>query len=151
MRVLCVDLGNLCRGPMAEAVLRARLGRAGLCCEVGSAGVGILRAGDPPDLRAVLAAEARGYDLRAKTCRALEPDEPLRHDLVLAMDRWILGELFQLAPEGRDGRIRLLHPEGREVIDPHGGTPADFELALDIIEDAADGLAAILAARRLRA
>ncbi len=151
MRILCVDLGNLCRGPMAEAVLRARFAREGLCCEISSAGASVSEAGALPDIRAILAAGARGYDIRNTACRAVEPTDLVRHDLLLAMDRWILGQLLGLSPERRDGRMRLLHPEGREVIDPYCGTAEDFDLALDIIEDAADGLATILAAQRLRA
>ncbi len=143
MRLLCVDLGNLCRGPMAEAVLGARFRAAGLPVEVASAGIEVVQAGDPPDPRARAVTEARGYSLAGLSCRRLRAEDLARADEVLALDRYVLARILPAAP----GRARLLHPEGLEIADPYDGPGEEFARALDLIEDAADGLVARLARR----
>ena len=87
MRVCFVCLGNICRSPTAEAVMRRRVAEAGLTgtIEVESAGTGSWHVGDPPDARAAQEARARGFlmDGRARQFRSADF---ARFDLVLAMD-----------------------------------------------------------------
>ena len=86
--VLMVCAGNLCRSPMAEAVLRSKLAQAGLAptVAVDSAGTHGFGKGSPPDPRAVTRASLRGYSLKGLTSRPLIADDFSRFDLVLAMD-----------------------------------------------------------------
>ncbi len=149
MRLLCVDFGNVCRGPMVEAVLRARLGRAGLVEAVESAGISVVSPGEPPDPRARAVAAARGYRIEGFRARALASADFARYDRVFAVDRYVLDGLLAQAPAARAGGLRLLHPEGVEIADPYEGATEDFVRALDLIEDAADGLAAALARARI--
>jgi protein-tyrosine phosphatase len=145
-RIAVVCLGNICRSPMAAAVLRQKVAAAGLAdhVEVRSAGTGDWHIGSPADRRARAALVARGYpdDHRARQFVAADFADV---DLVLAMDAANLRDLRRIAPAADVGKIRLFDP-GAEVPDPYYGGPADFEAALDQIERACDRLVAELRA-----
>jgi len=147
VKVLMVCLGNICRSPTAEAVLRALAARHApqLALTVDSAGTGDYHLGEPPDPRSQAAAAHRGYDLsglRARQVRASDFDE---FDLVLAMDKANWSALQRLAPPQRRDRVRLYldYAPGsahREVPDPYYGGPDGFEQVLDLAEQAAQGV-----------
>ncbi len=155
MRVLFVCMGNICRSPTAEAVVRelARRETAGLELEVESAGTHGFHAGDPPDERAIAAARRRGIEMGSLRARKVEARDFERFDLLLAMDEAVYGRLQGIAPAGRNARVRLFleyAPELglRDVPDPYYGGPAGFEAVLDLVEAGARGLIAALAGRR---
>ena len=85
-RLLFVCLGNICRSPAAEGVMRARAEAAGLPVTLDSAGTGDWHAGDPPDRRMTAAARKRGIDLSCLRARQVRPRDFEAFDLVLAMD-----------------------------------------------------------------
>jgi protein-tyrosine phosphatase len=145
--VLAVCLGNICRSPTAEAVLRHKLEALGLAehVEVDSAGTGGWHVGDPPDLRSQRHALRRGYDLSSLRARRVSELDFERFDLILAMDEDNLAELERLRPTQGRAELRLF--AGRSVPDPYSGGPSGFERVLDLIEAASDGLARELAAR----
>ena len=147
LRVLMVCMGNLCRSPMAEAVLRAKLSQAGLApvVVVDSAGTHGFQKGSLPDPRAVSQATSRGYSMQGLTSRPLVAADFSRFDLLLAMDRDNLNTLRERCPKSEHGRLQLLLafapvPSANEVPDPYYGSVAGFEHALDLIEPACDGL-----------
>jgi protein-tyrosine phosphatase len=145
MRVLFVCLGNICRSPTAEAVLRKRAAEHGRIVEVDSAGTGDWHVGNPPDSRAIQAAARRGYDLSGLRARQVRRSDFTDFDLVVAMDRSQLAELRRLAPDHAHERIPLFlnfAPEtGRdEVPDPYYGGAAGFDQMIDLIEAGVDGL-----------
>jgi protein-tyrosine phosphatase len=140
LRVLLVCMGNICRSPTAEAVLRQRLAAAGLAeqVDVDSAGTGGWHAGEPPDARAQRHALQRGFDLsKLRARRVLEADFE-RFDLVLAMDQENLAELERIKPA--DGRAEVRLFAAVEVPDPYHGSAQGFENVLDLIETASDAL-----------
>jgi protein-tyrosine phosphatase len=153
LRVLMVCMGNICRSPTAEGVLRAKLAAAGLQrqVEVDSAGTLGHHAGSPPDARAVRHAAARGYDLSKQRARRVAPADFARFDWVLAMDEGNLDGLRRIAPPDATARVGLLMAHARrfadvaEVPDPYYGAPAGFDRVLDLVEDACDGLVEQLA------
>ncbi|HEY0768078.1 MAG TPA: low molecular weight protein-tyrosine-phosphatase [Steroidobacteraceae bacterium] len=154
MRILFVCLGNICRSPTAEAVLRTLAARDApeLAIEVDSAGTAAYHVGEPPDPRARQAAARRGYDLMALRARIVEPVDFERFDLVLAMDRENLRVLRGSAPTSAHERLRLFlefAPEAgpEDVPDPYYGGPNGFEEVLDLVEAAARGLLAHLRQR----
>ncbi len=147
LRVLMICMGNICRSPTAEAVLRQRLAAHGLNTqvEVDSAGTGGWHVGEAPDSRAQRHAEKRGYDLsRLRARRVVEADFQ-RFDLLLAMDEDNLSELQRLKPAGARAELRLF--AAVEVPDPYQGGAQGFENVLDLIEQASDGLLAELRTR----
>ncbi|MBK9385139.1 MAG: low molecular weight phosphotyrosine protein phosphatase [Planctomycetes bacterium] len=152
-RVLFVCLGNICRSPAAEGLLRQRLREAGLASRVEVRSAGILgdRAGEGADPRMQRAAAARGIELRHRA-RKVDAEDLRRADLVLAMDASNLRALERLAPSNEErAKLRLFASYCRahaveEIPDPYLGTSADFELVLDLLEDGCAGLVAELAA-----
>jgi len=139
LRVLMVCLGNICRSPTAEAVLRTKLDRAGLGTrvQVDSAGTGNWHVGEPPDARAQRHAAKRGYDLSRLRGRQVAEGDFLDFDFILAMDEANLADLQRLAPSGwTRAEVRLFADAA--VPDPYTGSPADFERVLDLVDIAAE-------------
>lgn len=140
MRVLCVCLGNICRSPTAEGVLRKL---AGSRMEVESAGTGGWHIGDPPHGPAIDAAKERGYDLSSLRARQFRAQDFEAFELILAMDRQNLADIEALRPQGSTTPVRLIldfAPEvaASEVPDPY--YTGNFDEALDLIEQAAHGV-----------
>jgi protein-tyrosine phosphatase len=142
-----VCMGNICRSPTAEAVLRHRVARHGLqgAIEIDSAGTHAWHTRNPPDERSMAHAARRGYDLTPLRARRIEAEDYTRFDLLLAMDADNLAHLSEQAPATSQERLRLLMEFApqlgtREVPDPYYGGPAGFERVLDLVEAACDGL-----------
>ena len=134
LRILIVCMGNICRSPTAEAVLRRRLAAGGLDgrVEVDSAGTGGWHAGQAPDSRAQRHALLRGYDLSRLRARRVVEEDFERFDLLLAMDEDNLADLQRLKPAGASAELRLF--AAVEVPDPYHGAAQGFENVLDLIE-----------------
>jgi protein-tyrosine phosphatase len=136
IRVLMVCLGNICRSPTAEGVLRSGLRQAGLEADVqvDSAGTGNWHVGNPPDARSQRHAAKRGYDLSQLRARQISEDDFHRFDFILAMDGDNLADLHRIAPEKHAATVQLF--ASRPVPDPYTGGPEGFEEVLDIVEEA---------------
>jgi protein-tyrosine phosphatase len=148
--LLFVCLGNICRSPTAEGVMRELVRREGLQEQivVDSAGTGSWHVGEAPDARATAAAHARGIVLEG-AARQVAAQDFERFDLLLAMDRSNLRDLHRLAPdEEARARVKLLRefdpiPSGDlDVPDPYYGGPRGFEDVLDLVHSACIGLLA---------
>jgi protein-tyrosine phosphatase len=153
-RILFVCLGNICRSPTAEGVLRGIAARdfAGLPLFVDSAGTADYHVGEPPDRRTVAAARRRGYDLAGLRARRVARSDFENFDHILAMDRANLAELEQLGQGVIGARLGLFleyAPELKvaEVPDPYYGGIEDFERVLDLCEAGARSLLRQLAGR----
>jgi protein-tyrosine phosphatase len=151
MQILFVCLGNICRSPTAEGVLRVLAAREApeLPLEIDSAGTAGYHVGEPPDPRMCHAAARRGYDLSGLRARVVEPADFERFDLILAMDQENLRVLKRRAPAPAHERLRLFlefapESETAEVPDPYYGGAPGFEQVLDLVESAARGLLAHL-------
>jgi protein-tyrosine phosphatase len=145
--VLMVCMGNICRSPTAEGVLRRLVQRAGLQDEVhiDSAGTLDYHVGSPPDARSQRHALRRGYDLSSLRARQVDRRDFERFDLVLAMDWQNLEELQALCPTAHRHKLRRLMEFapaglGEVVADPYYGGQAGFEAVLDHVEQACEGL-----------
>jgi protein-tyrosine phosphatase len=150
-RVLFVCLGNICRSPTAEGVMRRLVADAGLdgAVVVDSAGTAGWHQGDPPDRRSIAEARSRGLDLTGLRGRQVGVHDFEQFDLLLAMDAENQRELLDLAPDAAAAaKVRLLRefdPEAVaggdvEVGDPYYGGPDGFGLVYDQIERACRGL-----------
>ncbi len=150
MRLLFVCLGNICRSPTAEGVMRSLLDREGLegQIEVDSAGTGAWHLDSSPDDRARRAAAERGIDLVGRA-RQVRPEDFENFDLVLAMDRENERLLLELARDEQErAKVRLLREfdpasveaGDLEVPDPYYASAGGFEEVLDLVEAACEGL-----------
>jgi protein-tyrosine phosphatase len=158
MRILFVCMGNICRSPTAEGVMRGLLRDAGLegAVEIESAGTGGWHAGEPPDARAAEAAGRRGVVLEGAARQVIRADFEA-FDLLVAMDRENLRELLALAPDEEAAeKVRLLRefdPASADagdldVPDPYYGGERGFERVLDLVDAACRGLLTELRAAR---
>jgi protein-tyrosine phosphatase len=153
-RVCLVCLGNICRSPMAETILRASLAEAGLdgLVTLDSAGTGDWHIGEPMSAQARAALASRGYDGSAHRARQFRPSWLTERDLVLAMDARNLATLRRMAGAADRDRIRLFgevgglgQGGGGEIPDPYGGNEADFYHVLELLASPAPVIATRLA------
>ncbi len=150
-KILVVCMGNICRSPTADGVLRKKVADAGLteALVIDSAGTHGYHAGHAPDQRSQAEAQKNGYDLSDIESRRVTEEDFYAFDLILAMDQDNLAHLRDMEPDDGRATLRLFldyHPSrrGEEVPDPYYGGRAGFAHVLDLIEVAADGLLAEL-------
>jgi protein-tyrosine phosphatase len=148
IRICFVCLGNICRSPTAEAVMRALVARDGLeeRISIESAGTGDWHIGQTRDKRSRAVGEARGIPLTGRARQFTAPDFD-RHDHVIAMDRSNRDELLRMARSERDrAKVSMLRayepgaPLDADVPDPYYGGPNGFDEVFDICEAACRGL-----------
>jgi protein-tyrosine phosphatase len=160
MRLLFVCLGNICRSPTAEGVMRELVGEAGLQdqIEIDSAGTGSWHVGSPPDRRATATARTRGIALRG-AARTVALQDFYDFDLLLAMDRANRDDLRRLAPDEQTrAKVKLLREfdpaftgadADLDVPDPYYGGDNGFDEVLDLVQAACEGLLEQLRAGQL--
>ena len=144
--VLMVCLGNICRSPMAEGVLLARLAEAGLAGQVrvDSAATGRSHVGHAPDERAIACAAKHGIDIAAQRARALEIADFDEFDFILCADRTILHDARMRKPRTSHAQVELLLEWSgvgkKDVPDPYYGNARDFEQSFRLVDAAASGV-----------
>lgn len=148
-KILFVCLGNICRSPSAEAVMKAIVNKAGMndLFEIDSAGVTGYHAGEPADQRMQRHALQRDIHLTSISRQVRSPDDFKYFDYVIGMDDQNMDDLFHLCPSGNgySNKIKKMTDyctthSNTSVPDPYYGGAAGFELVLDILEDACEGL-----------
>jgi protein-tyrosine phosphatase len=146
IRVLMVCLGNICRSPTAEAMLRQKVHVAGLDdrFEVDSAGTADYHVDSPPDRRSVMHGEERGLRMQHLRGRQVAKADFDRFDFILAMDEDNLANLQRLRPAGARAKVALLMsfaPQAGSlgVPDPYYGGADGFEMVLDLVDAACEG------------
>ena len=144
IRILVVCLGNICRSPLAEGALRARIEASHLAgrVEVDSAGTGGWHAGEPPDRRAIACARAHGVDISRQRARQLRSRDFEDFDWLLCADAENLRDVRQLAPAHARDKVALLLDwactvPGGEVPDPYYGGDPHFEEVWGLVDAAA--------------
>lgn len=148
-RLLFVCLGNICRSPAAEGVMKKVLADRGMDAhfEVDSAGIGNWHEGELPDSRMRKCGAHRGYSLDSRARQFATADfKDFDYIFVMDNDNWKM--LSQKTNNRNDmAKVKMLvdyadnHPQAKLIPDPYYGGEKDFEYALDLIEDAASGLA----------
>jgi protein-tyrosine phosphatase len=146
MKILLVCLGNICRSPMAEGLLRNMATSRGLALTTDSAGMIGTHAGEAPDPRAQAAMRKHGHDISDLRARPFEPYDFERFDLLLAMDASNLRDMLKLAPTPELAEkahsvmdYATKHAE-REVPDPYWGNAKDYEHVYELLNDALEGV-----------
>ncbi|HDM8239589.1 low molecular weight protein-tyrosine-phosphatase [Vibrio campbellii] len=141
-KLLVVCMGNICRSPTGEAVLRAKAKELGISVEVDSAGTIGYHAGNPPDARSMQAGKQRGYSFKGMRSRKVTVGDFDEFDMVLAADKANLADLLDICPTEHRNKVSLFLSHGDsdydEIPDPYYGGDAGFELVLDLIEDASE-------------
>lgn len=139
-KILFVCLGNICRSPTAEGIMRKLIKDAGLENEISvdSAGISSYHQGDRPDSRSIECAERHGIDIRDLRSRPVRADDFAEFDLILGMDDGNIEDLLLKRPEGDERYAKasikkLLEyaPQyGENVPDPyyHNGFDRVFEM-----------------------
>ncbi len=160
MRLLFVCLGNICRSPTAEGVMRSLVSEAGLEqeIEIDSAGTGRWHIGHDPDERASAAALAHGVILQGPA-RQVSGEDFERFDLLIGMDSENVADLRAMAPdEDARERVRLLRefdPASAgagdlDVPDPYYGGDGGFDHVFELVRAACAGLLEQISAGQLR-
>ncbi|MFM2590565.1 low molecular weight protein-tyrosine-phosphatase [Vibrio sp. TBV020] len=141
-KILVVCMGNICRSPTGEAILRAKSEQLNIPVQVDSAGTIGYHQGNPPDVRAKAAGEARGYSFKGIRSRKVVVEDFDNFDLILAADKDNLADLKALCPKHLQYKLKLFlefgHSEYEEIPDPYYGGDKGFELVLDLIEEASE-------------
>ena len=136
--VLVVCLGNICRSPMAEGVLRHHVQTKGLRIKVDSAGTNGYHNGESPDPRAQAEMRRHGIEIAAQESRQIKKKDFDRFDLILVMDTSNHHDVLALAGERKDwqDKVQMFLPEGN-VPDPYYGGDAGFTKVFDLVDRAA--------------
>lgn len=145
-----VCLGNICRSPLAEGILKARAVEYDLPIQVDSAGTSNWHEGELPDKRSIEIARQRGLDIMDQRSRPLRKDDLEAFDLIICMDRENLKNVKALcADDVQSSKLRLMLSFSEsvkidEVPDPYWG--GGFDHVFDLIDEACQGLCWSLAA-----
>ncbi|WP_273976569.1 low molecular weight protein-tyrosine-phosphatase [Vibrio parahaemolyticus] len=139
-RILVVCMGNICRSPTGEAVLRAKAEELGVDVDIDSAGTIGYHTGNTPDSRAMAAGKQRGYSFKGMQARQVSVQDFEDFDLVLAADKANLADLLDICPAEHRHKVSLFLSHSNssydEIPDPYYSGDDGFELVLDLIEEA---------------
>lgn len=144
-RLLIICLGNICRSPMAEGLLRARIEASPLrgSVQLDSVGTGNWHVGEPPDRRAIATMRRHGIDISSLCARHLAEADYREFDWLLCADGSNLRDLHTRAPTNIDKRASLLlewaelADQELEIPDPYCGGERDFEQVFQLLDRAA--------------
>ncbi|MFN3917765.1 MAG: low molecular weight protein-tyrosine-phosphatase [Flavobacteriales bacterium] len=133
MRILMVCLGNICRSPLAEGILKHRANEKGIDLFVDSAGTGFWHVGQKPDKRSIAVAEKNGIDITYQRSRLFKKEDFQEFDLIYAMDENNINELLKKTKNDEEKqKIKLIMNEiypGQNipVPDPYYGGDSGFD------------------------
>ena len=146
MKVLMICLGNICRSPLAEGILKHKVAKQQLNWHVDSAGTGAWHAGDLPDRRSIAIAKKYGIDLTDQRARQFEKSDLDTFDLILTMDKNNYQDILRFAKtEAQRAKVHLILNFSRpnsdsEVPDPYYDNR--FQLVYDLLDEACEAVVA---------
>lgn len=144
MKILMVCLGNICRSPLAEGILKHKVKQKGLNWHVDSAGTGGWHSGELPDRRSIKMAEKNGIDITDQRARQIKGVDFDKFDVILAMDKSNYSDLKSLAKEPlQKEKVKLIMNFARpnsdeEVPDPYYDNR--FQLVFDLLDEACEAV-----------
>ena len=145
IKVLMVCLGNICRSPLAEGILQAKLPKD--ICIVDSAGTGNWHVGEAPDKRSINTAKKHGLDISSQRCRQIKPSDFETFDYIYVMDNSNYTNVIALAPnEEAKSKVKIILNElnpnkNQEVPDPYYGDMTGFENVYEILDEVCELIA----------
>ncbi len=142
MKILFVCLGNICRSPLAEGILRHKAEQLALDIEVDSAGTSNYHIGQSPDSRGISVAFANGIDISHQKARQFELEDFDKFDYIIAMDKSNYSELMNLAGNSKNSKkiklyMNLAYP-GKNIDVPDPYYDGRFVEVFDLLYDASD-------------
>ncbi len=144
MKVLMVCLGNICRSPMAEGILRHKAEEAGMDIEIDSAGTGAWHIGEKPDSRAIFTANKFGIDISYQRARQFRIDDFDKFDWIYVMDRSNYADVLAQARSEEDSKkvemiLNMAQPgKDMPVPDPYYGGDEGFNNVFKLLSTACD-------------
>ncbi|MCG9595322.1 low molecular weight phosphotyrosine protein phosphatase [Vibrio sp. Isolate25] len=142
--ILIVCMGNICRSPLAEVVLKTKADQRGLALDIASAGTLRDQVGNSPDRHVQTLASQHGYNLSGLTATQVKEEDFSNYDMVLAADRASLASLHDLCPREHRSKLALFLSysdiEEKEIPDPYQGSRARHQKAFELIEKGSDGV-----------
>lgn len=141
-----VCLGNICRSPLAEGVMKHKLQHYGIKATVDSAGIVAFHAGEPPDGRAITVAENHGVKIEDQIARKFEPTDFDSFDLILTMDEEVHSDILRMSNDPLQTAkvslfLRYAGMDQKNVPDPYYGGLDGFENVYLMIDSACDRIA----------
>lgn len=146
MRILMVCLGNICRSPLAEGLLRHKVSKKKLPWTVDSAGTAAYHIGNPPDHRMILTSKAKGIDISGLCARQFTAIDFVNFDRIYVMDQSNYNNVLRLAKTNMDRSkvfflLDHLHPTNQiEVPDPYYGNQSNFDEVFALVNEATEAL-----------
>jgi protein-tyrosine phosphatase len=146
MNILMVCLGNICRSPIAEGILKDKSAKAGLNWRIDSAGTNGFHNGEHPHHLSTKVCLQNGIDISSQRSRKFLKKDLLEYDLIFAMANDVLYDMKQIGKENFSEEIAILfleplHPgKSYNVPDPWYGTEKDFVEAYELIDKACDAI-----------
>lgn len=139
MKILMVCLGNICRSPLAEGIMKSKLSEN---FSVESAGTGNWHVGKLPDKRSIEIAFKHGIDISNQRARQFKTEDFETYDLIFAMDRSNYSDLISLAKNKEQiSKVKMFLPNSEDVPDPYYGGLDDFQDVFDMLNEASDQIA----------
>nr|MBK9652108.1 low molecular weight phosphotyrosine protein phosphatase [Bacteroidota bacterium] len=143
IKILMICLGNICRSPMAEGIMKAKIKEQKLKWQVDSAGTSSWHAGDKPDKRAIAISKANGVDISDQRSRAFTPADFSEYNVIFVMDESNQRDIVEMALTERQGkRVKLLleyaEMDMKSVPDPFYGEEKGFQATFDLLNEACE-------------
>ncbi len=145
MKIVMVCLGNICRSPLAEGILKDKIKAHHLDWEVDSAGMGAWHIGQPPDPRSIATAKKHGIDIRGQRARQFKPSDLENFDLIFAMDHSNFQAIRRMAiSTAQKQKVKLImNGSGtggnQSVPDPYWDDDG-FEQVFQMLDTACEGI-----------
>lgn len=145
VKILMVCLGNICRSPLAEGILAAKLPKNDFL--VDSAGTGHWHVGNPPDKRSILTAEKNGINITNQRGKLFKPSFFQEYDHIYVMDTSNYADVVQMAKNEEDKKKvqlildELFPGENVDVPDPYNGIQSNFDQVFEMLEEACESIA----------
>ena len=147
MKILMVCLGNICRSPMAEGIMQAKIEKYKINAEVDSAGFEPFHMGDAPDYRAVRVMKEHGIDISGQKSRIFRVSDFDVFDRIYVMDSGNFSDVKSIAKNGIQMRkvdyiLNVSNPgSNKPVPDPYYGGEQEFEKTYQLLDSAIELLA----------
>ncbi len=144
MKILMVCLGNICRSPMAEGILRAKTAEAGLAWQIDSAGTESYHVGEPPHKNSILTCKENGIDISQQRARQIQIADFEAYDIIYALANDVYKDIAYFAKDKTNlQKVKLLMDEiapGQKlsVKDPYYGTKIDYEEVFALLCEVSD-------------